>query len=73
MLEVEDIKHDQHNVLKIVVGPCGRHIIKDNGLCRTEVDPIVVERPNVHHIIDKFIDDDDEQSSPHQSGLSDDE
>ncbi|KAA0042390.1 uncharacterized protein E5676_scaffold477G001020 [Cucumis melo var. makuwa] len=34
-----------------------------------DVDPTVVERPIVHHVVDDFIDDDDAQLSP-QSGSS---
>ena len=73
VLEVEDIENDQLNVLKIIVEHRGNeYVIEDDTLCRTEVDPTVVERPNVIHIADNFIDDDnDEQSSSqHPSGSS---
>ncbi|KAA0056251.1 NBS-LRR type resistance protein [Cucumis melo var. makuwa] len=39
--------------------------IEDETLCRAEVDPTMVERPNARYIADDFIDDDDEQSSNH--------
>ncbi|KAA0048547.1 CACTA en-spm transposon protein [Cucumis melo var. makuwa] len=35
--------------------------IEDDTLCRTDVNPIIVERPIVHHVADNFIDDGDEQ------------
>ena len=42
-----------------------RHRVDDhieyNTLCRLDVDPIVVERLIVHHVVDNFINDDDEQ------------
>ncbi|KAA0058327.1 uncharacterized protein E6C27_scaffold409G00080 [Cucumis melo var. makuwa] len=37
--------------------------VEDNTLCRVDVDPTVVERPIVRHVIDDFINDDDEQLS----------
>ncbi|KAA0062462.1 transposon protein, putative, CACTA, En/Spm sub-class [Cucumis melo var. makuwa] len=43
--------------------------IEDDTLCRTDVDPTIVERPIVHHVTDDFIDDVDE----HLSHASDDE
>ena len=46
--------------------------IKDDTLCRIDVDPTIVEISIVHHVADDFIDDGDEQLS-HQSGTSDDE
>ena len=62
VLEVEDIENDQLNVLKIIVEHRGNeYVIVDDTLCRTEVDPTVVERPNVIHIADNFIDDEDDE------------
>ncbi|KAA0062121.1 uncharacterized protein E6C27_scaffold89G004790 [Cucumis melo var. makuwa] len=47
--------------------------IENDTLCKTEVDPTVVERPDVSHVAEDFIDDDDEQLSSPQSGSRDDE
>ena len=73
VLEVEDVENEQLNVLKIVVvgHRVDRHI-KDNTLCRTDVDSTIVERPVMHHVVENFIDDEDQQLS-HQSESSDDE
>ena len=73
--EVKDIENDKLNVLKIIVEHrVDEHVVEDNTLRWTEVDPTVVERPNVRHVTDNFIDNnDDEQSSSYQSGSSDDE
>ena len=58
-------------VVEIVVEHrVGKHI---DTLYRAEFDPTVVERPDVHHVVYDFIDDDDEQSLSLQSGSSDDE
>ncbi|TYK11871.1 hypothetical protein E5676_scaffold177G00210 [Cucumis melo var. makuwa] len=65
MPEGEDIENEQFNVLEIDVEHRVDEHIEDDTLCRVEVDPIVVERSDVHHVAGNFIDDDDEQlSSP---------
>ena len=72
--EVEDIENDQLNILKIVVEHhVDEHIIEDDTLRRTEVDPTIVERPNVRHVVENFINDEDDKQSSHQSESSDDE
>ena len=38
--------------------------IEDDTLCRLDVDLTIVERLVVHHVVDDFINDDDEQLSP---------
>ena len=66
------MENQQLNALEIVVGHRVNEHIEDDTLCRPDVDPTVVERPIVHHVVDDFIDDDDAQLSP-QSGSSDNE
>ena len=63
MPKVDDVEDQQLNVLEIVVGHCVDEHIEDDTLCRLDVDPIVVERPIVRHVVDNFINDDDEQLS----------
>ena len=72
MPEVKDIEDVQLNVLEIVIRYHVDKYIEDDTLCRPEDDPTVVERPDVRHVPNNFIDDNDEQLSP-QSGSSDDE
>ncbi|TYK06669.1 gag/pol protein [Cucumis melo var. makuwa] len=60
------------DIPKVVGSHCVADHIEDDTLCRLDVDPIVVERPTIRHVIDNFINDDDEQLSV-QSGSSDDE
>ncbi|TYK04814.1 gamma-aminobutyrate transaminase POP2 [Cucumis melo var. makuwa] len=43
--------------------------IEDDTLCRTDIDPTIVERPIVHHVTNNFIDDGDGQLS-HQNTIS---
>ena len=45
--------------------------IENDTLCRCVVDPTIVKRPTVCHVIGDFINDDDEQLSL-ESGSSDD-
>ena len=61
MLEVQDVENERLNVLEIVVGHCVGEHIEDDILCIPDVDLAVVKRSAVHHDIDDFIDDDDEQ------------
>ncbi|KAA0048719.1 uncharacterized protein E5676_scaffold265G00200 [Cucumis melo var. makuwa] len=61
--EVEDVENDHINVLEIVVSHRVDDHIKDETLCKTDVDPTIVERPVVCHVIDDFIDDVDEHLS----------
>ena len=71
--EVKDVKNAQLNVLEIIIGHrVDKTMIEDATLCRTKVDPTVVERPNVCLVADNFIDDnnDEQSSSQHQSGSS---
>ena len=66
--EVEDIKNDQLNVIKIIIKQrVDEHVIEDDTLCRTEVDPTIVERPNVCHVLENFINDEDDKQSSHQA------
>ncbi|KAA0044255.1 uncharacterized protein E6C27_scaffold2741G00120 [Cucumis melo var. makuwa] len=65
--EVEDIENEQLNVLKIIVAHLVDEHIEVNTFYRTEVDPTMVERSDVHHVADDFIDDDDGQLSSPQS------
>ena len=46
------------------------HIDNDT-LCMIQVDPTMVQRLNVRHVADDFIDDDDEQLSSPQNKPSD--
>ena len=42
---MEDIENDQLNVMEIIVRHCvDEHIIKNDTLCKIEVNPTVVER-----------------------------
>ena len=52
------------DVLKIVVRHHLAEHIREDTLCRVDVDPIVVKSLVVQHFIDNFINDDDEQLSP---------
>ena len=74
MPEVEDVDNDRLNVLEIAIGyRVDEHVLEDDTLCRIEVDPTIVERPNVRHVADNFINDEnDGQSSSHQNGSNDD-
>ncbi|KAA0062837.1 hypothetical protein E6C27_scaffold146G00040 [Cucumis melo var. makuwa] len=69
MPEVEDVQNDHINVLEIVVSHQVDDHIEDDTLCRTDVDPIIIERPIVRHVPYDFIDDVDE----HLSHASEDE
>ncbi|TYK04774.1 uncharacterized protein E5676_scaffold68G00870 [Cucumis melo var. makuwa] len=61
MAKMEDVENEQLNALKIVVVYRVDEHIEDDTLCRLDIDPIVVERPVVHHVINDFMNDDDEQ------------
>ena len=72
--EVEYIENDQLNVMEVVVEhQVDEHIIEDDTLSRTEVDPTIVERPNVCYVVENFISDEDDEQSSHQSESCDDE
>lgn len=60
MFEVEDVENGQLNVLEIIMRHYVDEHIEDETLCRPNVDPIVVERLIVCHIIDDFKNDYDE-------------
>ncbi|KAA0048171.1 CACTA en-spm transposon protein [Cucumis melo var. makuwa] len=61
--EVDDLKDQQLNVPKIIVGHRVTGQVEDDTLCRVDVDPIVVEKLIVHHVVDEFINNDNEQFS----------
>ena len=54
----------------LVVGYSVDGQIEDDTLYKLDVDPTVVEKSIVHHVVDDFINDEDEQLSI-QSGSSD--
>ena len=60
------IENEQLNVLEIIVGHQVDEHIEDDTLYKTNVDPTIVERPIMRHVIDDFIDDGDKQLS-HQA------
>ncbi|KAA0065796.1 CACTA en-spm transposon protein [Cucumis melo var. makuwa] len=60
VLEVNDVDNEHLNALEIVVNHQVDEQIEDDTLCRTDVDPTIVERPVVYHFTDDFIDDVDE-------------
>ena len=60
MPEVDDVENEHLNVLEIVVSHRVDNHIEDDTLCRTSVDPTIVERSVVRHVTDDFIDDVDE-------------
>ncbi|KAA0047152.1 hypothetical protein E5676_scaffold109G00260 [Cucumis melo var. makuwa] len=49
--EVEDVENDHINVLEIVVSHQVDDHIKDDTLCRNDVDPTIVERRVVRHVM----------------------
>ncbi|KAA0042215.1 uncharacterized protein E5676_scaffold124G00850 [Cucumis melo var. makuwa] len=64
--EVDDVENEHLNVLEIVVTHRVDDHIEDDTLCRTDVDPTIVETPVVRHVTDDFIDVVDEHL-PHAS------
>ncbi|KAA0032772.1 uncharacterized protein E5676_scaffold428G00170 [Cucumis melo var. makuwa] len=56
-LEVDDVENEDLNVLEIVVSHQVDEHIKNDTLCKTDVDPTFVERPIVRHVNDDFIND----------------
>ncbi|KAA0049610.1 CACTA en-spm transposon protein [Cucumis melo var. makuwa] len=48
--KVDYIENEQRNVLPIVVGHRVDENIEDDTMCRTDVDPTIVERPVVRHV-----------------------
>ncbi|TYJ98100.1 zinc finger BED domain-containing protein DAYSLEEPER-like [Cucumis melo var. makuwa] len=69
--KVDDVEDQQLNIPEIVFGHRGADHVEDGTLCRVDIYPTVVERSIVRHVVDDFINDDDEQLSV-QSGSSDD-
>ncbi|KAA0037443.1 metalloendoproteinase 1-like [Cucumis melo var. makuwa] len=67
--EVDDVENKYLNVLEIVVSHRVDEHIKNDTLCRTDIDSTIVERSIVRHVIDDFIDDVDEHLS-HASGTN---
>ena len=67
--KVKDVQDQQLNVLEIIGDHRVANDIVVDTLCRLDVDPTVMERPIVHHVVDNFINDNDEQLSI-QSGSS---
>ena len=57
---MDDVEDQELNVLEIVVSHRVVDHVKDNTLCRVNVDPLVVERSIMFHVVDDFIKDDDE-------------
>ena len=72
MFKVDDVENEKLNVLEVIVGHHIDEHIEDDTLCRLNVDSKLVETLVVRHVIDDFINDDDEKISP-QSGSSDNE
>ena len=68
---MDDVEKKYLNVLKIVVSHQMDEHIEDDTLCRTNVDPTIVERSVVLHVIDDFTNNVDEHLS-HASITSDD-
>ncbi|TYK06516.1 (R)-mandelonitrile lyase 1-like [Cucumis melo var. makuwa] len=62
-MEVDDVEDQQLNVSKIIVDHRVVDHIKDDTLCKLDVDLTAVERLIVCHVVDEFINDDDEQLS----------
>ena len=56
--ELDDVKDQQLNVLEIIVEHCVDDHIDDDKLCKLDIDPTIVERPIVCHVVDDFINDD---------------
>ena len=71
MPEGNDVENEQLNVLKIVVSHWENGHFENDILYRPDVDPTVVKRSVVYHLVNDFIDVGDEQF-PYQSGLSND-
>ncbi|TYK05686.1 uncharacterized protein E5676_scaffold98G001620 [Cucumis melo var. makuwa] len=67
--EVEDVENEHINVVEIIVSHRVDDYIEDDTLCRTDVDPTIIERLVVCHVTNDFIDDVDE----HLSHASDDD
>ncbi|KAA0046157.1 CACTA en-spm transposon protein [Cucumis melo var. makuwa] len=66
---MDDVENEHLNVLEIVINHQVDEHIEDDTLCRTDVDPIIVERPIASHVTDDFIDHVDEHLS-HASTMS---
>ena len=59
---MEDVEDRQLNVLE-VVRHCVSDHIEDDTLCICDIDPTIVESPIVCHVVDDFINNDDEKLS----------
>ncbi|KAA0033049.1 uncharacterized protein E5676_scaffold121G00700 [Cucumis melo var. makuwa] len=70
--KVDDVENEHLNILEIVVSHRVDEHIEDVTLCRTNVDPTIIERPVVLHVTNDFIDDVDGHLS-HANGTSDDD
>lgn len=64
---MEDVENEQLDALEIVVGHRVDEHIEDDILCRVGIDPIVVERSVVRHLVDDFINEDDESPQKRSS------
>ncbi|KAA0050798.1 hypothetical protein E6C27_scaffold404G00510 [Cucumis melo var. makuwa] len=67
--KVDNVENEHLNALEIIISHRVDEHIEDDTLCRTNVDPTIIERPVVRHVIDDFIDDVDEHLS-HKSTIS---
>ncbi|KAA0037353.1 CACTA en-spm transposon protein [Cucumis melo var. makuwa] len=61
--EVDDVENEHLSVLEIIVSHQVDEHIKNDTLCRTDVDPTIVQRSIVRHVTDDFIDVVDENLS----------
>ncbi|TYK22461.1 nucleosome assembly protein 1 [Cucumis melo var. makuwa] len=61
--EVDDVENEHINIQEVVVSHQVDDHTEDDILCRIDVDPTIVERLGVRHLIDDFIDDVDEHLS----------
>ncbi|KAA0056453.1 uncharacterized protein E5676_scaffold120G001930 [Cucumis melo var. makuwa] len=61
VLEVDDVENEHFNVLELLVRHHVHEHIEDDTLYRTDVNPTIIEKPTVHHVMDDFIDDVDEE------------
>ena len=60
---MDGVEDQQLNVPKLVVGHRVDDHVENDTLCRVDVDLTVVETPIVRHVVNNFINDDDEQLS----------
>ncbi|KAA0066656.1 CACTA en-spm transposon protein [Cucumis melo var. makuwa] len=55
--EVDDVENEHINILEVVVSHQVDDHIKDDTLCRIDVDPTIIERSVVRYVTNDFIDD----------------